>query len=453
MGISFNPINIAKSVASSVEHGAKDFEDAMKSAVRSVDAAKQQVGSWIDQGEKYVEHKVDDGRAWLQEHGGVAGQVASDMIGFSEGLDVAVYDAGKGIVQLADGAASLANPLEWAANPDANVARVKAVVGGAEALGKIAGLADPMMWVVNPQGNEQMASALWHSVTAGFEKDPSKFLGAAAGTIGTMFIPGGGEAAALGDVGRGVELLNDASKVVDTTKALTAAAHAGSEAVDAARAGETALDVATDGVKTERVVTDGTEAARTANPLRYPEASPDNIGRPYYDGIGKTTVGPEDLATTRARWGVPETDTIAVAKTDIPGLEGITFEGGSPKARAEAGLPRWDDDPVLSKTDIKAPDTARPDGRNHAENDNLAQIDHAIVEHGISPDVEATVTISQSNKTGVCNLCKAGLGTNPNAADGAIKLFSQKYPNITLVFQSPGAIPDYIVRGGVRILP
>ena len=55
-----------------------------KAAIRSVDAAKDQLGSMINSGEQYLEKKVDDGRAWLRQHGGVAGQVLSDQVGFDE---------------------------------------------------------------------------------------------------------------------------------------------------------------------------------------------------------------------------------------------------------------------------------------------------------------------------------------------------------------------------------
>jgi hypothetical protein len=93
--------------------------------VHDNDAEKAQIGSWIDSGEQYVEHKVDQGRAWLRQHGGAAGQAASDYIGFEEGVGESLYGAAKGLVQLADSAQSLANPIEWAVNPSANIARLK----------------------------------------------------------------------------------------------------------------------------------------------------------------------------------------------------------------------------------------------------------------------------------------------------------------------------------------
>ncbi len=118
-----------------------------KAAIRSVDGAKDQLGSMINSGEQYLEKKVDDGRAWLRQHGGVAGQVLSDQVGFDEGIASSLYGAGKGLVQLADGVSSLTNPVEWAVNPDANIGRIKSAVNSAESLGKIAGLADPANWM------------------------------------------------------------------------------------------------------------------------------------------------------------------------------------------------------------------------------------------------------------------------------------------------------------------
>src|SRR3954469_26028377 len=104
---------------------AKAGANAVATVVRDVDAKKQQIGAWIDSKEQQLEHKVDEGRAWLRENGGVAGQVASAQIGLVEGVATSVYGAGKGLVQFAYGVQSVANPLEWVATPDANIARLK----------------------------------------------------------------------------------------------------------------------------------------------------------------------------------------------------------------------------------------------------------------------------------------------------------------------------------------
>jgi hypothetical protein len=97
-------------------------------AVRSNDAANANAGSWFDKGEQYVEHTIDQGRAWLSQHGGVAGKAAADYIGFEEGAGKALVDTAKGLVQLSNNVQALENPLEWAANPGANIARLKAGV-------------------------------------------------------------------------------------------------------------------------------------------------------------------------------------------------------------------------------------------------------------------------------------------------------------------------------------
>jgi hypothetical protein len=199
------------------------FEDAkatanvVGTAVRDADAKKEQIGSWIDSKEQQLENKVDEGRAWLRQNGGVSGQVASAQIGLVEGVGTSLYDAGKGLVQLADGVQSLTNPLEWAANPGANIARLKSGVQTVATLGKIANLAQPTSWITDPKGNAQLAGALWHSAATSFEKDPAKFIGNAAGTIGTMFIPGADVAGVVGDVGKAAAITGDVGKAAAIT--------------------------------------------------------------------------------------------------------------------------------------------------------------------------------------------------------------------------------------------
>jgi hypothetical protein len=228
---------------------AKAAAHTVGNVVREVDAAKEKVGAWIDQKEQQIEHKVDDGRAWLREHGGVVGKVASDQIGLVEGVGTSLYGAGKGIVQLADGVSSLTNPLEWAANPDANIARLKSGAQTVETLGKIANLAQPTSWITDPKGNAQLAGALWHEASTSFNKDPAKFIGNAVGTVGTFFIPGGGEAAVAGDVGRAAVVVNEVGKVADVAKladvADVAKVATTADAANAARLGGLAEDAGT----------------------------------------------------------------------------------------------------------------------------------------------------------------------------------------------------------------
>jgi hypothetical protein len=240
----------AEKVGQSIDSAEKSLENIQ----RTIDAKKEQLGQSIDSAEKSLEDKVDNGRAWLRQHGGLAGQAISDLTGVAEGIDVSVYDAGKGLVQLADGAGQLANPLEWAANPQANIGRLKSVASAAEGIGKVANLANPVAWAADAKGNMQTASALGHGIASAFEKDPAKFTGNVVGTIGTMAIPGAGAAAAAWDVGRGAELAGDAGRVADV-------------AVTAGKANQTAGLVA-DGSKAETLADTsriGLDAADAAN--------------------------------------------------------------------------------------------------------------------------------------------------------------------------------------------
>jgi hypothetical protein len=201
----------------SAVNDAKAAANFVTAPIRAVDSAKEQVGTWIDSGEKYLEKKVDDGSAWLRENGGVLGQAASDQIGLGEGAAISLYEGGKGIVQLADGAGSLANPLEWAANPGANVARLKSAANTVETMGKLASLADPTSWITNPEGNKQTVGALWNRAATSFKKDPAKFTGNLAGTIALLAIPGAGEAGAATDAARVTTLATDLGKATTIT--------------------------------------------------------------------------------------------------------------------------------------------------------------------------------------------------------------------------------------------
>ena len=207
--------SIATQLMQGVVNGAKE----MANTVRADDEKKEQLGAWIDSGEQYIEGKIDQGRAWLRENGGTVGQKAADQIGLAEGVAISVYDTGKGLVQLADGAASLSSVREWIANPQANIARLKTVASSAETLGKLALLGNPATaqaaWMADPQGNAQLVGALWNSAATSFNKDPAKFTGNVVGTVAMMAVPVGGEAAIVGDVGRGTVLMGDASRIAE----------------------------------------------------------------------------------------------------------------------------------------------------------------------------------------------------------------------------------------------
>lgn len=78
----------------------------------------------------------------------------------------------------------------------------------------------------------------------------------------------------------------------------------------------------------------------------------------------------------------------------------MTFEGGSPKVRKEAGLPDLDE--VMPDRNIKAPGN-NPLFNRHAEEVVLNEFDSAVIKTGIKPeDVSGTLKLHQSNPSGVC---------------------------------------------------
>ena len=154
-------------------------------------------------------------------------------------------------------------------------------------------------------------------------------------------------------------------------------------------------------------------------------------------------IGKTDLDALRNKLGVLETDTIAVGKTDVKGLEGVTFEGQSPKVRSEAGLPDLDE--IWAGRNIKSPGN-NPLFTRHAEEVLANDFDRAVIEAGINPqDVSGVLKIHQSNPTGVCRKCIQGLA-NDNVSPGVLKQLSLKYPNLRIEVTSE-ILPDVKVTG------
>ena len=140
-------------------------------------------------------------------------------------------------------------------------------------------------------------------------------------------------------------------------------------------------------------------------------------------GSNAIEIGKTDLDNLRTKLNVPETDTIAVGKTDIPGFENVIFEGESPKVRNEAGL--QDIDIIWPNRNIKAPGN-NPLFTRHAEEVVANNFDMKITNAGLNPkDVSGTLKIHQSNPTGVCRKCIQGLA-NDNVSPGVLKQLSLK---------------------------
>ena len=151
----------------------------------------------------------------------------------------------------------------------------------------------------------------------------------------------------------------------------------------------------------------------------------------------------DDLTTVRTRLGVPKTETVAVGKTNVKGLEKITFEGQSPKVRKEAGLPDLDE--VWRNRNIKAPGQ-NPLFTRHAEEVLANSFDKAVIEAKIKPeDVRGVLKIHQSNPSGVCRKCIQDLD-NDIVKPGVLKQLSLKYPNLRIEVTSE-VLPNVKVSG------
>ncbi len=165
-----------------------------------------------------------------------------------------------------------------------------------------------------------------------------------------------------------------------------------------------------------------------------------NVSTPHSDASSLETSnwGSDALSDLRKKWNVPETDTIAVGKTDIPGLEDRVFEGGSPKVRKEAGLPDLDE--AFPDRTVRSPFN-NPRARNHAEEGIFAQFEEAV-QHMDPEKVKGTLEMHQSNPSGVCTSCISGI-TNDAAKEGIFLQFSKKYPDLKIMVTS-------VEREGVR---
>ncbi|MEK4853301.1 hypothetical protein NST04_25840, partial [Paenibacillus sp. FSL H7-0756] len=149
------------------------------------------------------------------------------------------------------------------------------------------------------------------------------------------------------------------------------------------------------------------------------------------EGMGKPKVqlGKEDLGDLRKKWNVPETETIAIGKTDVKGLEDLIFEGGSPMVRKEAGLSDLDE--IMPDRPIQAPRKS-PQFTRHAEEGVINDFVGAVEKAGLKPEeVRGTFYIHQSNSKGVCTACIQGI-SNPNVKPGIFMQLSQKYPNLII---------------------
>lgn len=243
----------------SVSNAAQNARSWIGDQLDEAAAIKADIGESIDEAVDSAERSIDDFRddieAFGAEHGGFVGErlgeQLSNSLGVVEGAGLAVYDMGKGVVQLADGASQLVNPLEWIARPERNMDRLEAT---GHTLGTMAKLGSPVGWALDPQGNAQAATAMWNGVTAGYQEaatdgDWAKFGGRAVVDVGSLFI-GVGEVNAGLKVTQGAVVAGRVGEGVQVARALDGAADAG-KLLDAGADAGRALDAASDAGKVD----------------------------------------------------------------------------------------------------------------------------------------------------------------------------------------------------------
>ena len=158
----------------------------------------------------------------------------------------------------------------------------------------------------------------------------------------------------------------------------------------------------------------------------------------------------EDLDAYRSEKGIEEVydprkpgvpiNTLAIGRTNVPGLEGIDFVGRSSAVRKAMNDPTLDEDPEFKDRSIRAPYIGKWVGQftRHAEEDLMAHFEKEIKRIGLQPeDVEGTLYIRQSNYRGVCNACTVGLpNLSKKSSEGIFLKLTTKYPNLKIVVTS-----------------
>jgi hypothetical protein len=134
-------------------------------------------------------------------------------------------------------------------------------------------------------------------------------------------------------------------------------------------------------------------------------------------------VGPNDIEDWRMLWNVPTLHTVGIARTTLPGLENMVFEGGSTLVRREAGWPPAMAQPIESPYPISY-------GRGHAESDLANQILREVGKIDLrQQDMqghEVWMHLSQPS----CAGCRAGLNSAADA--GVLKQLSGNLPGVTI---------------------
>jgi len=165
-------------------------------------------------------------------------------------------------------------------------------------------------------------------------------------------------------------------------------------------------------------------------------------------GRNEPSVSRADLDEFRARIRVPTKHTVAVARTNVPGLENIKLEGASPLVWDEAELPRPPPGPIMAPSD-------NPLKSAHAEQDIANKFVREVEERGLKPsDLDGyQLSIHVSHPKGVCPTCRAGLDSDK--APGVLRQLSERYPGLSIhvtVDTQPGIMPmgptAFVIKNG-----
>lgn len=223
-------------------------------------------------------------RAEAEQRGGVMGALQKMNVVVNDVRAGVVMGAGDfvgGTTKMAYGAAMLANPVEWAVNPDTNIGRAQATGQALAALGSVT---SPGMWVVRPEENLAIAKNLAHGLTEGYrEGNVAQGVGRFLFDAGSM-LTGAGEARGLAKAGEKLGRMGEAAEAAGVggraaAREAAAAERAGSQAQDLGSAagrgggGEAAADAAA-------------AAPRSLPPAGVPDVSTAVAAQPQRTTIG-----------------------------------------------------------------------------------------------------------------------------------------------------------------------
>jgi hypothetical protein len=216
-------------------------------------------------------------------------------------------------------------------------------------------------------------------------------------------------------------------------------AYAGGTMIDAglgvagsfAAAGAARDGMALPGGQTNPIVSEKGRPVTTEPTVRLPAEAPP---------AAPVRTSAADLAAYRSRINVPDTQTVAVGKTDIPGLRGATFEGASPKVLREAGLPQAEKGPIAAPN-------KNPLFTRHAEEMVANQFAKAVDARGLTAADLAGRTLDVRVSQPVCSACKAGLA-DPTARSGVLKQLSERYPTLEIRVGVDGSADSFTLQAG-----